>query len=91
MLAMYLASEPEHPKTKQMTENGLELGAVIYNLLKEVESNVGSSHGQLSRFGQTVRRKFEEVKVDITRADSGLLARIEAERESQWKLLRSDQ
>ncbi|KAI9819575.1 MAG: hypothetical protein M1827_007025 [Pycnora praestabilis] len=66
-----------------------DYGTIIHGLLKEVEGNVGASHGPHSHFAVMVKRKVEEVNVDMTRADTAQGALKKDKLEKEWKILRS--
>lgn len=55
------------PKAK-----GLELdyGKIIWGLMCEIVAHVGASHGSLSSFSQTVRRKMEEIENDLRASEA---------------------
>ncbi len=72
----------------ELEEYRLDYGTVIWGLLIEVEGNVDRSHGQNTRFAKLVRRKMDQVKVDMTRGDSAAPKLGKAETEKQWALLR---
>ncbi|KAF2808553.1 SET domain-containing protein [Mytilinidion resinicola] len=88
MLLMYLGSEPDDPMTQGMVQQGVDIGIIIYGLLIEVQSNVPLSHGKDSSFARAVKRKVEEVEVDMTRADAGALRGVERRIAKEWELFR---
>ena len=63
----------------------LDLGVVAWGLLQEVEGNVGRSHGEESVFAKTVKRKGEQLRVDMRRRGGGV---GKGEIEEMWKMLR---
>ncbi|OCK85106.1 SET domain-containing protein [Lepidopterella palustris CBS 459.81] len=90
MLTLYLASEPDAPGVKDMVDQGIDLGVIMYGLLYEVISNVSQSHGQSSSFGMAVRRKMEEVSADMTGGNRAALPAalrgMQDRIKDQWKL-----
>ncbi|KAI9876953.1 MAG: hypothetical protein M1830_005214 [Pleopsidium flavum] len=66
----------------------LNYATVLWALLMEVEGNVYKSHGPETRFATMVRRKVEQVKVDMTRGDAAIPKLGKAELETQWSALR---
>ncbi len=78
MLALWAAVAPaDSPIDAAMfLERGVDLGVVIYHLLFEVHENVGKSHGKESSFAKAVQRKFEEVKIDMTRGDQNAVRQM---------------
>lgn len=99
-LALQLASMHYEPDVRAMirpqdTENtwteqvdGEFWGVVVIGLLTEVTDNVRLSYGQDSTFAVTVRRKMDEVMVDVTRGDAGRLGRIKSKMGETWARLR---
>ncbi|KAI9728269.1 MAG: hypothetical protein M1834_007762 [Cirrosporium novae-zelandiae] len=76
-----------------LKEYELHWGVIIWGLLNEVASNVDRSHGAESEFAEMVKRKVEEVRVDMSRSDDNddggagsLPTYTDVERE--WKKLR---
>lgn len=51
---------------------GLELdyGKIIWGLMYEIVAHVGASHGNLSSFSKTVRRKMEEIENDLRASEA---------------------
>lgn len=66
----------------------LTYGTVLWGLLLEVEGNVDMSHGRGTRFANTVRRKVEQVKVDMTRGDATVPSFGKQEVEKEWSTMR---
>lgn len=66
----------------------LDYGTVLWGLLTEVEGNVDKSHGRGTRFANMVRRKVDQVKVDMTRGDAAVPTIGKQEVEKQWSILR---
>lgn len=91
MLALWLASAPEDCPMDAMKflEIGIDLGVVIFNLLLEANAEVHKSHGRSSKFAQTVLKKFEEVRMDMSRGDPRIIDEVTRRREEQWKTLRA--
>jgi SET and MYND domain-containing protein len=56
---------------------GHDFSPLIYRLIKEAVENVVMSHGPDNSFARMVRVKFEEIAVDMTRGDPGMLWRVE--------------
>ncbi|EON62041.1 hypothetical protein W97_01260 [Coniosporium apollinis CBS 100218] len=88
MLTLYIASEYNGLQFQQSVGSELDLGIIIYGLLAEVYGNVQRSHGHSSSFAKLVQRKFEEVKVDMTRGFPDALRGMEGRVEKHWKLFR---
>ena len=88
MLVLYLSGEQEDQRISHLQEKGMDLGVVLYGLLREVYGNVPKSHGSDSRFARMVQRKCDEVFTDMTRGANVKLNEIESRVEYQWKLLR---
>ncbi|KAI9843733.1 MAG: hypothetical protein M1838_002496 [Thelocarpon superellum] len=65
MIFVAQASEAEPEEVKGLEKYRLEYGLVVWALLKEVEENVDKSHGTNTLFALQVKRKLEQVKVDM--------------------------
>ncbi|KAI9760477.1 MAG: hypothetical protein M1835_000157 [Candelina submexicana] len=81
------ASDPR--VINQLSEFGLDYGTIIWALLTEVESNIDASHGRKSTLALTIRRKVEEVRVDMTRQGTGKLATVKDRLDKEWAKLRA--
>ncbi len=73
----------------QLDKHELDYGTIVWALLMEVESNIDASHGRESMLALTVRRKVEEVRVDMTRQGTGRLATIKDRLDKEWAKLRA--
>ncbi|KAI9788436.1 MAG: hypothetical protein M1816_006872 [Peltula sp. TS41687] len=69
MLFLQLASLSVSDLTsmKLIERYQIDYGKVIWGLAQEVEANVDKSHGSKSSFALLVKRKVEELRVDMTR------------------------
>ncbi|GAB7348017.1 hypothetical protein MBLNU459_g5509t1 [Dothideomycetes sp. NU459] len=61
----------------------------IWRLLKEVQSLVLRSHGQMSRLTHTIHQTAEDVKAEIVRNGAQNLALVESDPGGYWKVFRS--
>ena len=70
LLLLHISGLPssETADLRSLDEDGLDLGRVLWVLLKEIEANVDKSHGESSRFAVIVRQKANQVKADMRRA-----------------------
>ena len=88
-----MSVEPGEPggAVQRARSAGVDFGVVVYGLLIEVLSNVGKSHGVESEFAREVKRKVDEVRTDMTRADESAVRRMEKQSviEEQWRRLRT--
>ncbi|KAI9838683.1 MAG: hypothetical protein M1819_004997 [Sarea resinae] len=65
----------------------IDYGKVVWGLLREVEGNMGKSHGEVSAFARMVRGKSNEVRVDMSRGDGKSVG--DQDLEPEWKKLRA--
>ena len=87
-LALLLASESTQQDAGKTNGEYIDYGVVIWGFLMEVKSNVEKSHGKGHGFTAVIKRKVDEVKTDMTRADPSRINWAEQRIEQQWKLLR---
>ena len=89
-LALYLAAglEQENKTVLDIVSRGVDFGVVIWGFLREVLDNVEKSHGKSHSFATAVKRKVDEVRTDMTRADSSKVKWAETQISNQWKILR---
>jgi hypothetical protein len=91
MLMFQLAdlSGKNNPSVKELEKHELEYGVILWGLLYEMEGNVDKSHGEESRFAQMVRRKFEELKVDMTRGGTHVFKNLnQSTLDAEWAKMR---
>ncbi|KAI9846483.1 MAG: hypothetical protein M1837_003903 [Sclerophora amabilis] len=83
-LSSLSASDPG--AVQELETYRLDYGKVVWGLLKEVEGNIDRSHGSDSGFAAQVRRKVEEVRVDMTRGDdaSSSSSRLKLQPDEEW-------
>ena len=90
MLVIHISSvsvsEPE--LVNRLDKYHLDYGIIVWVLLMEVDGNVDKSHGSGTRFAKMVKRKFEQVKVDMTRDDTAPSKLGKKEVETQWSMMR---
>lgn len=86
-IASLSASEPS--SIERLKSYNLDYTRINWGLLIEVDGNVDKSHGRDTRFATRVRRKVEQVKVDMTRGDAAVPKIGKADLERQWSILRT--
>ncbi|KAI9756155.1 MAG: hypothetical protein M4579_003968 [Chaenotheca gracillima] len=69
MLHLTSLSTTDPDATQPFDKHETDYGKVVWGLLMEVLSNVDWSHGSESAFAAKVKRKVEEVRVDMTRGE----------------------
>jgi len=90
MLVIHISTLPvsESGSVGRLEVYHLDYGMVMWGLLMEVEGNLDKSHGSGSRFAKMVRRKVDQVKIDMTRGDAALPKLGKQEVETQWSIMR---
>lgn len=88
-LCLYMASMQSHKSVRRLQkDNELDFGVIIWGLLLEIQDNVDRSHGKDSAFAGEVKRKVEEVRVDMTRGNPQMVAEAQRKIPEQWSKLR---
>ena len=90
MLVIHLSSlsVSEAGSVDSLDRYALNYGTVVWGLLLEAEGNLDRSHGNGTRFARMVRRKVDQVKVDMTRGDAAVSKIGRQELEKQWTRMR---
>jgi SET and MYND domain-containing protein len=86
MLTLVVSTDPslqEHSETKDM-----DFGVLVYYLFLEVVANVEKSHGKDNSFAKLLKRKFDQVTTDMTRADLNAVRKLEQHRDKTWRQFR---
>jgi len=73
----------EHPETKD-----IDFGVLEYYLLLEVVANVEKSHGKDNSFAKLLKRKFDQLTIDMTREDPNAVGNLEQHRDKTWRQFR---
>jgi hypothetical protein len=82
-MALYLASEGVQ-FSDILKGSNLDWGIIISGLLTEAVANVVKSHGEDNSLAKEVKNKFDEVRVDMSRA--GPVGKLDFE--AEWKKMR---
>ena len=72
MLVLHLAnlSLSDPSSVRPIEPHHIDYGKTIWGLIMEVQANVDKSHGPTSSFAIAVKRKVEELRVDMTRNEA---------------------
>ncbi len=73
----------EHPETKE-----IDFGVLVYYLFLEVVANIEKSHGKDNSFAKLLKRKFDQLTTDMTRADRNAVMKLERRRDGTWRQFR---
>lgn len=76
-------SPQEHPESKD-----IDFGVLVYYLLLEAVANVERSHGKENSFAKRLKRKFDQLTTDMTRADQNAVMNLERRGDRTWKQFR---
>lgn len=72
-------SPREHPEMKD-----IDFGVLVYYLFVEAVANIEKSHGKDNSLAKILKRKFDQLTTDMTRADRNAVRNLERRREETW-------